>query len=327
FFFFFYTKQLGLGNVDNLFESSNTRDSPNYFCFFARALETQQLKQQNGLPNGKQENNHSTEESHPDPQKVKSNYLRNVLKDTIFIQEYRRTIYPANVTLWNWFEFTCLPILVYEPIYPRMPSIRPAYLLEKILSVIFILISIWSILEKYIYPILSQSEKMSVYESILMLTFPVTMLEILLFFLIFDCILNAIAEITRFADRQFYLDWWNSTSFIEFSRKWNRPVHEFLLRHVYLESMNSYKFGKNLATAGTFIFSVALHEVVLCACLHRFRPWLAALSLFQLPLIVKAILPFILFLFLIDQLTNFAFFFFSTCQSQLCPLQSSVEKV
>jgi sterol O-acyltransferase len=36
----------------------------------------------------------------------------------------------------------------------------------------------------------------------------------------------------RFADRNFYDDWWNSSSFDQFARKWNKPVHEFLLRHV-----------------------------------------------------------------------------------------------
>lgn len=28
-----------------------------------------------------------------------------------------------------------------------------------------------------------------------------------------------------FADREFYQDWWNSTSWDEFARKWNKPVH------------------------------------------------------------------------------------------------------
>lgn len=54
------------------------------------------------------------------------------------------------------------------------------------------------------------------------------------------CILVALAadlrldllQLTFFADREFYQDWWNSTTFDEFSRKWNVPVHSFLLRHV-----------------------------------------------------------------------------------------------
>ena len=32
-------------------------------------------------------------------------------------------------------------------------------------------------------------------------------------------------DITSFADREFYQDWWNSTTWDQFSRKWNKPVH------------------------------------------------------------------------------------------------------
>jgi hypothetical protein len=48
------------------------------------------------------------------------------------------------------------------------------------------------------------------------------------FFLIFDFCPNFYAEISGFTDRQFYLDFWNSTTMEEQSRKWNRLVHEFL---------------------------------------------------------------------------------------------------
>jgi hypothetical protein len=55
-----------------------------------------------------------------------------------------------------------------------------------------------------------------------------------------------------------------STSFDEFSRKWNRPVHEFLLRHIYLETIVTYKASKINATAATLLFSLLLHEVRPC---------------------------------------------------------------
>lgn len=34
-----------------------------------------------------------------------------------------------------------------------------------------------------------------------------------------------ISAFKSFADREFYQDWWNSTSWDEFARKWNKPVH------------------------------------------------------------------------------------------------------
>jgi sterol O-acyltransferase len=61
------------------------------------------------------------------------------------------------------------------------------------------------------------------------------------FFIIFDFVPNFYAELTGFADRQFYQDFWNATNFDEFARKWNRLVHEYLHRHFYLELLKRYK--------------------------------------------------------------------------------------
>jgi sterol O-acyltransferase len=36
-------------------------------------------------------------------------------------------------------------------------------------------------------------------------------------------VLNVLAELTYFADRGFYADWWNSVSWDQFARDWNRP--------------------------------------------------------------------------------------------------------
>ena len=66
-------------------------------------------------------------------------------------------------------------------------------------------------------------------QAILRLIIPFTTMWLLTFFIIFECILNAAAEMTRFGDRQFYSDWWNSTTFDEFSRKVcsKRPAASF----------------------------------------------------------------------------------------------------
>jgi len=43
-------------------------------------------------------------------------------------------------------------------------------------------------------------------------------------YVIWELILNVLAEVTYFADRGFYADWWNSVSWDQFARDWNRPV-------------------------------------------------------------------------------------------------------
>lgn len=56
---------------------------------------------------------------------------------------------------------------------------------------------------------------------------------ILFFFIFFHNTLNILAEVLRFGDRIFYLDWWNASEVGAYWRLWNAPVHYWLVRHLY----------------------------------------------------------------------------------------------
>lgn len=114
---------------------------------------------------------------------------------------------------------------------------------------------------------------------------PSTMLLVLLFYIVFENITNVFAEITKLDHRQFYDDWWNSTTYEEFNRKWNRPVHMFLYRHVYLQLIIRYKTPKNQAQMITFLFSAMLHEYLLAIIFRTVRPFFLGFIIFQVPLI------------------------------------------
>lgn len=62
-------------------------------------------------------------------------------------------------------------------------------------------------------------------ERLLKLAIPNHVIWLINFYLIFHSLLNAIAEILRFADREFYLDWWNAESIQYFWKTWNTPVN------------------------------------------------------------------------------------------------------
>jgi sterol O-acyltransferase len=94
-----------------------------------------------------------------------------------------------------------------------------------------------------------------------------------------------------FADREFYQDWWNSASYDEFARNWNKPVHHFLLRHCYRESMENLRISKIQSTALTFLLSALMHELVFVILLKRVRFYFFLLQMFQLPLIYMSWLP------------------------------------
>ena len=81
------------------------------------------------------------------------------------------------------------------------------------------------------------------------------------FYLIFHTWLNLLAELTQFADRRFYSDWWNASNMSEYWQKWNIPVHNFLLRHIYLP-VRRQGVSSSLCLLSTFTFSALFHEYV-----------------------------------------------------------------
>ncbi|KAI9319680.1 MBOAT, membrane-bound O-acyltransferase family-domain-containing protein [Dichotomocladium elegans] len=200
--------------------------------------------------------------------------------------------YPDNVTIHNYLDYLLVPSLVYALEYPRTEKIRPWYVVEKTLATLGSFLLLYITTERYILPKL-YDPNISDFRVIVELLFPFMTNYLFIFYIIFECILNAFAELSRFADRNFYDDWWNSVTYDEFARKWNKPVHQWLLRHVYAQSMESYRLSKANATFVTFLFSSCLHELVLVIVTHRIRMYLFILQMTQLPLILLGRLPLI----------------------------------
>lgn len=184
----------------------------------------------------------------------------------------------------DWILFLITPSLVYEPKYPKTNSISLAYLAEKVITTLGILIIHFHIFHEYLAPKLSQVNVVPLFDSFTSLILPVTAAMLLSFYLAFELLCGVAAELTQMADRTFYEDWWNATTFAEFNRKWNVPVHEFLLRHVYLEQLTVHKIPKYVALMNTFVFSMLLHELVMTAALGVFFPIMSVLAATQLPM-------------------------------------------
>lgn len=194
--------------------------------------------------------------------------------------------YPENVTLGNFIEYMLIPTLVYELEYPRTDRIRPLYVFEKTVAFMGSFALLYTVTESFIIP-LTPTPGQSFLRSLLDLALPFMIAYLLLFYIIFECICNAFAELSCFADRQFYEDWWNSTSWDEFSRKWNKPVHTFLLRHVYASTLASYpSVSRTSAMVMTFLLSAAAHELVMVIVTHKIRLYLFLMQLAQIPLIL-----------------------------------------
>jgi hypothetical protein len=190
-------------------------------------------------------------------------------------------IYPKNVSFSNFFYYMCAPTLVYEVVFPRSPRIRFRALLKDLISsiacyfmiyvmcksllhlLIFFLLPLPSFLLpcspvqltfssspviQFVIPVLKEKKEVFSPQAIIFdcirLAIPSISMWILGFYAFFHCTLNLLSELLRFADRRFYEDWWNAPTLEEFWRKWNRPVHEWMFRHIFLES-GSYSKRKS----------------------------------------------------------------------------------
>ncbi len=136
--------------------------------------------------------------------------------------------YPQNLTLGNYADYVLCPTLCYELEYPRTEKTHWMELFWKVLAVFGCIFLLMITSEEFIVPVLhesalrlegveSLSEKALILaESISMLLFPFMVTLLLVFLVIFEYILGAFAEITCFADRHFYSDWWNSCDWYAF---------------------------------------------------------------------------------------------------------------
>lgn len=204
-------------------------------------------------------------------------------------------VYPNNLTWQNHYEYIVLPTVVYELEYPRSDSINWYYAAEKMAACFGIIFVMIMISQAFIYPVVMETVRMKEAGMTLAerfrgfpwmlsdLLFPFMLEYILAWYLIWETILNFLAEVTYFADRTFYDAWWNSVSWDQFARDWNRPVHNFLLRHVYHSSISALKVNKHTATLITFFLSACVHELVMWCIFKKLRGYLLFLQMFQLP--------------------------------------------
>lgn len=215
--------------------------------------------------------------------------------------------YPRNLTWANYLDYLLCPTLCYELEYPRMPSINWTSLISKIIAIFGCIFLLVITSEEFILPVLQDASRrleiaatsssgpweplLVMAETISWLLFPFMLTFLLVFLVIFEYVLGAMAEITRFADRQFYSDWWNSTDWMQFSREWNIPVYSFLRRHVYSASRpHTGRFG---ATIITFLISAVGHEIVMACITKKLRGYGFICQMLQLPIVMLQRTPWV----------------------------------
>lgn len=194
--------------------------------------------------------------------------------------------YPHNVTLSNFVYFIVAPTLVYETGYPRTTSIRGRYVAWYSFQFCLCLALQYILLMQFCVPIWRAAQDTGrLWWYSMKLALPSFIIWLLLFWGFFQCALNIVAELTRFADREFYRDWWNASDLSQFWRLWNVPVHEWCVRHLFVETVSRHNVDVKVAVLSTFVLSAVFHEYICVVGFRMLRPYMFVGMMMQIPLI------------------------------------------
>ncbi|KAK9455771.1 MBOAT, membrane-bound O-acyltransferase family-domain-containing protein [Dipodascopsis uninucleata] len=204
---------------------------------------------------------------------------------------YASATYPRNLTFSNLTYFWWAPTLVYQPVYPRSPAFRPVFFVKRMLEIIGSMFCIWLLSAQYAVPILEHSlihfhslHFVGIAERLFKLATVSMAIWLIGFFCFFQSALNALAEVMRFGDREFYEAWWNSRSVGEYWKLWNKPVTNYFRRHIYVPLVRR---GWKPATASVMVFfvSAVLHELLVGIPTHNIIGVAFTSMILQIPLI------------------------------------------
>ncbi|XP_071803096.1 sterol O-acyltransferase 1-like [Asterias amurensis] len=172
--------------------------------------------------------------------------------------------------------FLFAPTLIYRDQYPRTPSIRWNVVNTNFLQVLGCLFYTYYTFERFCIPIFKNfSQETLTLQRLVLCVFscmlPGTLVLVLAFFAILHSWMNAFAEMMRFADRQFYKDWWNCKSYANYYRTWNIVVHDWLYTYIYRD-FQLLRISKSISMMAVFVISAFVHEYVLSFAFGFFYP-------------------------------------------------------
>ncbi|XP_072387526.1 sterol O-acyltransferase 1-like [Diabrotica undecimpunctata] len=195
----------------------------------------------------------------------------------------------------NYLYFLFAPTIVYRDEYPRTTNIRWDFVAFRFLEIIGVIIYQCFILHRFVFPAYREFglRKFTWGEVIIPIienSLPGLLLLLSGFYQVLHSVQNLFAEILRFADRQFYKNWWNCVTTEEFFRTWNCVVHDWLYTYVYRDIHILTKGNKVLGKLAVFVLSAIIHEWVLAYQFKFYTPVIlycyliaAVISMFRVP--------------------------------------------
>jgi sterol O-acyltransferase len=182
---------------------------------------------------------------------------------------------------YNYYLFC--PSFIYRDTYPRYARFRYKLIIAHFFNFAFCIL-FYYILMRYIVDPYFDFSKIRDFYSVSHFFFdsfrfalPGVSFLVVGFFLLLHSWLNLWSELLRHGDRRFYEDWWCSTNFEEYYRKWNMVVHEWLYYYIYNDVIRFSlgKLNRHHAKFAVFIISVIVHELIIWMALGFFFPVLS----------------------------------------------------
>uniref|UniRef100_F1L2B4 O-acyltransferase n=1 Tax=Ascaris suum TaxID=6253 RepID=F1L2B4_ASCSU len=175
--------------------------------------------------------------------------------------------------------FLFCPSFIYRDEYPRNTSRNWRLVLIYFIEVLLTILCTNLVFIQMIYPRFNSVDYTKatisfMVDAIFASILPGLLCLLLLFYGLLHCWLNMFSEMLCFADRQFYVDWWNSRNMAEYYRNWNLVVHDWLYAYVYrdIAMVIGGKKGLKVAQTAVFLLSAAFHEYWFGTSLRFFYP-------------------------------------------------------
>jgi sterol O-acyltransferase len=182
---------------------------------------------------------------------------------------------------FNYYLFC--PSLIYRDVYPRITNYRYKIILAHFTNFAMCILFYYALARYICEPYMSFSKISDYYSASRFLfesfRFAIPSVGFLLvgFFMFLHTWLNLWAELLRHGDRRFYEDWWTSTNFEIYYRKWNMVVHEWLYYYIYNDviRLSLGKLNRMHAKFIVFLISVVVHEIIVWIAMGFFFPTLS----------------------------------------------------
>ncbi|XP_029159598.1 sterol O-acyltransferase 1-like [Nylanderia fulva] len=205
-------------------------------------------------------------------------FVRSVAPRFISYKPHSDVPQPNGPGFSQYLYFLFAPTLIYRDKYPRNEQIRWMVVMKNFVEVGLVIFYLAFVIERLVGPNFEMFGKQPVESKwVVKRSIEATIPGILFFisgnYLLLHSWLNAWAEMLQFADRMFYKDWWNSTSYRMYYRTWNVVVHDWLYTYIYKDMYEIVMpRSKPMATLVVFLVSATFHEYILAFGFGFFYP-------------------------------------------------------